>query len=251
MEGGMAVSIRYWVSTDSPVGFPDLQGIDEFRNELAKEYAALVRGRPAGAGGPVHMLAQIISGIPWSHVVQLIIDGAAYDLIKEGSRSFILRPFISALRKLRERNQDRLVDLAELQIDFEDFQLIVHEVASDTIIDHLGVILQSVAEHYPRLLRPNGEPPAEIHVPVFEDPDPKRSCRFRETARVDETIRGKAPDDYLSFWGLVFDHAWPSKVYDVRNAKVLDEKFNTISEHWEQLRQRSEAKLRSSADAAF
>ena len=249
MEGGMAVSVRYWVSTDSPVGFPDLQGVDEYRNELAKEYAALVRGRPAGAGGPVHMLAQVISGIPWTHVVQLIIDGAVYDLIKEGSRSFILRPFISAYRKLRDRNQGRLIDLAELQIDFEDFQLIIHEVASDTIIDCVGVILQRLAEHYPRLVRSNGESPAEIHVPVFEDSDPERSCRFRETARVDETIRGKAPDDYLAFWGLVFDQTWPSKVYDVQNLKVLDEKFNTVSEHWEQLRRRSETELRSSRDA--
>jgi hypothetical protein len=84
------------------------------------------------------MLAQIISGIPWTHVVQLIIDGAAYDLVKEGSKSFILRPFISAYRKLRDRNQDRLIDLAELQIDFEDFHVIIHEIASDTIIDCLG-----------------------------------------------------------------------------------------------------------------
>ena len=109
MEGGIAISVRYWVSTDSAVGFPDLQGVEEFRNELAEEYAALVRGRPTGAGGPVHMLAQVVSGIPWSHVVQLIIDGVAYDLIKEGSRSFILRPFISAYRKLRDRNRERSI----------------------------------------------------------------------------------------------------------------------------------------------
>jgi len=203
MQGGMAVSVRYWVSTDRPVGFPDLEGVDEFRNELASEYAALVRGRPAGAGGPVHMLVQVISGIPWIHVLQLIHDGVAYDLVKEGSRSFILRPFISAYRKLRDRNQNKPIDLAQLQIDFEDFQLIIREVASDTITDYLGVILQSLAKHYPRLVRPNGESPAEIHVPVFEDPDPKRSCRFRETARVDETIRGKAPKDYVAYWGLV------------------------------------------------
>lgn len=60
MEDGMAVSVKYWVSTDSPVGFPDLQGVDEFRIELAREYATLVRGRPAGGrragphAGPDH-----------------------------------------------------------------------------------------------------------------------------------------------------------------------------------------------------
>lgn len=187
------------------------------------------------------MLAQIISSIPWSHVVQLLLDGAAYDLIKEGSRSFILRPFISAYRKLKDRNEDRPIDLAELQIDFEDFQLIIREVASGTIIDNLEKILQSLAEHYPRLVRANGESPAEIHVPVFEDPDSARPCRFRETARVDEEIEGRGPDDYLAFWGLVFDRSWSSKVYDVRNETVLNEQFNTVVEHWEELRRRSQA----------
>ena len=244
----MAVSVRYWVSTDSPVGFPDLDGVEEFRNDLAGEYVALVRGRPSGAGGPVDLIVQIISRLPWSHVVQLLIDGVVYDLIKEGSKSFVLRPFISAYRKLRERNRNRSLDLAELQIDFEDCQLIIREVSGETIIDNLGSILRTLAEHYGRLRLPSGEAPGEIHVPVVEDPDPERPCRFRETARVDETITGKGADDYLAYWGVVYDHTWPSRVYDVRNGELMNERFNTVSEHWRELERRWEARRKKPTD---
>lgn len=242
MEDGMSVSFRYFVSSDRRAGFPDLDGIDDFRNELANDYVTLIRGRAAGAGGGVQILAQIISSIPWAHVAQLIIDGVAYDLIKEGSKSFVLRPLIAAFRKLRDKNRERRFDLAELQIDFEDFQLVIREISNATIIDNLPVILHSVAENYNRLRTQRNEAPAEIHVPVFEDPDPDRACRFRETGRWDETIVGKAPDDYLAFWGVVFDHGLPYGVFDVRNGTLFEEKFNTISEHWQALERRFYAK---------
>ena len=59
METGTSIAVRYWIATDRPRDFPDLEGIDDFRNELALDYASVVKGRPAGAGGLVHLYVEI------------------------------------------------------------------------------------------------------------------------------------------------------------------------------------------------
>jgi hypothetical protein len=242
MSVEMAVVFRYWVSTDSPAGFPDLAGIEEFRNELDPHYATLVRGRPAGAGGPVYVIVQVIAGLSWSHLVQLLVDGAAYDLITKGAKSFVLRPFIAAYKRLRERNRERQIDLNELRIEFEDCDLIIHEVSSDTIIDNLEAILPAVARHYSRLAIREGVNADEIHIPVIEDPDARREARFRVLSHVDEPITGKGPEDYQGYWGVIFDHEHLAKVYDVKQKILLNDRFLTESEYWQELSRRVEAR---------
>ena len=43
-----AINVRYWISTDHPRTYEDLEGIDEFRSDLAADYVSVVKGRPAG-----------------------------------------------------------------------------------------------------------------------------------------------------------------------------------------------------------
>ena len=96
METDTSIAVRYWIATDRAIDFPDLEGIDDFRKELAANYVSVVKGRPAGAGGIAHLYVEIISTFSLSHVSQLLIDGIAFDLIKHGARSFVLRPFLEA-----------------------------------------------------------------------------------------------------------------------------------------------------------
>jgi hypothetical protein len=240
-----SVAVRYWISTDHPSDYSDLEGIEDFRNELANHYVSLVRGRASGAGGGAHLLVEVISRLPWSHVVQLLIDGAIYDLIKEGSRSFVLRPLISAYKELKDRNRDRTLYLRELRIDFQDCLLVIHEISSDTIVDNLWRILPTVAAHYDCLALESGEKPIEIHVPVVEDPDEERPCRFRVVAHVDEAITGRGPNDYLGHWGLVYDRAFTVKVYDVEQRLLLHERFNTVEEYWSDLSRKAGARTKT------
>jgi hypothetical protein len=245
MGNDTSVAVRYWISTDHPSDYPDLEGIGDFRDELDRDYVSLVRGRASGAGGGAYLLVEIISKLPWSHIVQLLIDGAVYDLIKEGSRSFVLRPFIQSYKKLRDRNQNRRFYLSELRIEFQDCLLVIHEVSINTIVDNLWKILPTVAEHFNRLTLDSGERPVEIHVPVVEDPDEDRPCRFRVLAHVDETITGKGPDDYFGHWGLVYDRASTVKVYDIVQGLLLDERFNTVEEYWRDLSRKAKARMKS------
>ena len=155
----------------------------------------------------------------------------------------VLRPFLAAYKKLRERNRERFLDISELQIEFQDCVVIIHETSSDTIVNHLEEILLSIARNYDHLmLGESREPPFEIHVPVVEDPDEDRPCRFRLKGDIDETIRSKGPADYFAFWGLVYNRAYTVKVYDVSRKLLLEEGFNTLEQHWAELRRRWRAK---------
>jgi hypothetical protein len=244
MPPDTAITVKHAVSTDHAADFPDLDGIDEFRDSLAEDYISIVKGRPAGAGGLIHLFVEVVSMLPLSHIVQLLIDGVAYDLIKEGSRSFILRPFISAYKRLKEGNRERKIDIGTLAIEFQDCRLIIHETATDTIIDNLEAILFALSQNYDALALESGELPFEIHVAVVEDPEEDRPCRFRVRGEWDETIRGNGASDYFGFWGLVYIRASIERVFDVKIQRILGDRFNTIEQHWRHLSWRAQTEAR-------
>jgi hypothetical protein len=235
-----AIVVKYWVSTDH-LPFDDLRGIEEFRNELASAYVSVVSGRAAGAGGITHLFVELTSTFSLSHLAQLIADGVAFDLIKNGAEAFVLRPFIAAYKRLQESNKDDFVDIGELKIQFRDSVLILHEISSDTLVSQLENILITVARSYDRFLLKQGEAPYTIEISVFEDPEEDRPCRFRVIGNIDETIRSRGPEDYVGFWGLEYDHAG-LRVFDVQRQLLLDERFNTQDRHWAEMRRRFEIK---------
>jgi hypothetical protein len=236
-----AIVVKYWVSTDH-LPFEDLNGISEFRDELASAYVSVVSGRAGAAGGITHLLVELTSTFSLAHLKQLILDGVAFDLIKNGTEAFVLRPFIAAYNRLQERNQDSFVDIGELKIQFRDSLLVLHEISSNTLVSQLENILATLAHSYDRFLLKQGEAPYTIEIPVFEDPEEDRPSRFRVIGDIDETIRSRGPEDYLGFWGLEYDHAG-LRVFDVQRQLLLDERFNTLDRHWAEMRRRAEIKF--------
>jgi hypothetical protein len=233
MDTGVAITVKYWIASDQGRKFADLEGVDDFRRELAADYVSVVKGRPAGAGGFTHLYVEVISSLSLSHLVQLLLDGITFDLIKRGTESFALRPFLAAYKKLRDRNKaKRLIDIAELQIHFQDSVLLIHEVSTDTIAQNLEKILLSVAHNYEHLAISDGEIPFLIHVPVFEDLEKDRLGRFRVRGHIDETIRSDGPAEYFTFWGLEYILDTDRRVYDVTRRLLLDERFSTLEEYW-------------------
>lgn len=228
---------------------PDLEGIDEFRKELASEYISVVKGRPGAAGGLTHLYVEILSQLSLSHVVQLLLDGIAYDLIKQGSDAFVLRPFLNAYKKLQERNKKRyLIDVSELRIEFQDTIIIINNISPDGILPHLQKIFSVLAEQYSDLVV-NDETPFAIYIPVFEDPDPERACRFRIIGDIDETIRSHGPEDYVRFWGLEYDYAGKIRVYDVVNRQIIDDPFHTLEQYWNEMSKRWRAKMKDGGES--
>jgi hypothetical protein len=181
-----------------------------------------------------------------SHFVQLILDGVAFDLVKHGTKAFVLRPFIAAYTKLLERNDNHHIDMTELRIEFQDSSIIIHSIFITNFIDHLNDILITLAENYKSLSINCHEYPDRIHIPVFEDQDKDRPYRFRVIGYFDETISAKGPQDFFGFWGLEYDKANTVRVYDVKRQLLIDDNFGTLEQYYRACELRRISKIKDS-----
>jgi hypothetical protein len=110
-------------------------------------------------------------------------------------------------------------------LSFEDSTVLIHELREVELVSNLDRILNTLASHYKNLTLRSGEEPSFISIPVVEDPAGDRLSRFREFLDVDETVQDITTRRYLGFWGLQYDFANTSRVYDVEKEVLLDIPF--------------------------
>ena len=233
-----ALKVLYWTAPLPENKVEELNGLDDFKSELSRDYVSVVQSRPGERGGGLYELAvEFISTITLQDLATFLLQGIAYDLIKSGSKAFILRPFLDAYDKLKSRNPDRKVDIDELKIVFQDTTVILHQISENSIFLNLENILSHLAKHAHHLVVGETERPFEIVIPVFEDPASDRPSRFRVKLDVDETIPFFSDKDYLGFWGLWYEFA-KFRVYDVQNKSLLHEEFFTSKRYWTEMEKR-------------
>jgi hypothetical protein len=201
-DSGTAVRVNYWAEKTGDWALHDLAGIDDFRRELAEDYVSFVQGRPGDLGGLHQLVVEFVSSISLLDAANFLAQGIAFDLIKSGTKAFVLRPFLKAYKKLRDRNATTGVDIEQLRIVFQDTSVTIWNICDGGIFTNLGQIISTLAARYRTMILSSGEPPFEIHVPVFEDPADDRLCRFRVPLDVDETVRNPTAEYYFKFWGL-------------------------------------------------
>lgn len=211
----------------------DLDGVDEFRKELSKEYVSVVQGKPGDLGGLEKFLVDMIANISIEDFIKLIRDGIAFDLIKLGTKSFVLRPFINAYKKLKKKNEERL-DIERFSIVYEDTTIHIYSIYDNSIINQLESILNNVALHYSSLVTSENERPSEIHIPVFHDESDNRLSPFRVKLDVDETIQNFSERDFSTYWGIFYEYSNQWIVYDLNSKQLVKEKFLTLQQYWQE-----------------
>lgn len=232
MEAKAAVRISYWAIQEGPKIIEPV-GMTEFKEELSQSYISSVHGRPGDLGGGLYELTiEFLTNISIQDVVKFIAGGVAFDLLKSGTRAFVLRPLIAAYETLRKKNTDRNIDIYELKFIFEDAEVIVGKICSGSIYDSLGAIFKALSENYEFLKNRDGEFPYTIQIPVFEDPE-KKLCRFRVLLDVDETIEHVTSANYLDYWGIYYDLERAFRVFDVKRKLLVDEDFLTLERYWQ------------------
>jgi hypothetical protein len=239
MLNGMALRVEYWAAQNGTTGLYELEGIGDFQRELADEYVTIIHARPGGLGGLYTLAVELISTFTLAHLVRLIIEGAAYDLVKDGAKSFILRPFLKAYKRLRaQQRREPSADIDQLRLIFQDSIVTIDGLGADSIASSMEKILRTLANDFKDLALSSGETPFEIHIPIFEDPGKERPARFRFFAEYDEAIPSVSAADYFGFWGLSYVYARSRRVYDVSRRYLIDESFLTKEEYWHILSER-------------
>jgi hypothetical protein len=77
-----------------------------------------------------------------------------------------------------------------------------------------------------------GESPYAIHIPIFENPNPRFS-RFRALLDVDETIDEITTDSYFEYWGVRYNLEGQIRVFNVQRRLLIDATYMTQDEYWE------------------
>lgn len=231
----IAIRINYWTLPDGSLTGVEPEGIEEFRSNLQHNYTSLVRGQSGSCGGGLYeLVVHVTSGISLREVASFILSGIAYDLVKSGTYSFILRPLIAAIEKLKSKNKKKniAIEVDELKFSFQDTDIIVKRVGAQPLFDNLGRVFKAIAENFEFMKgQRTGEPPYEIHIPVFEDPHPS-FCRFRSLLDVDETIEGVTEESYLHFWGVRYNLEGQIRIFDVQRRLLIDVSYMTQDEYW-------------------
>src|SRR5882762_9962026 len=79
-----AIRVDWWY------GETFLEGEEELRTELANSYVvSVVRSRRGGLGGGLYQLfIEFVSQLTLQEVAKVILEGATFDLIKSGTKTF-------------------------------------------------------------------------------------------------------------------------------------------------------------------
>lgn len=233
MSHDLAINIDYWAIQEGKDELRKLIGIKDFQDELSREYVSRVHGRPGDLGGGLYEFTiQVIANISLHDVVKLVADGIAFDLLKSGTKSFVLRPFLAAFDKLKARNEEREVDIHEIRFMFNDAEIVISKICNNSIYESLGEIFQTLTQDFNHMRNGNSEFPYSIQIPVFEDPE-KRLCQFRVLLDVDETIEKVTRANYLEYWGIYYDFERTSRVFDVKRKLLIDSDFLTTDRYWQ------------------
>ena len=236
MKNGLSIKIDYCRYGEAHC--QSIVGLEVFQKEIDGEYISVLHKHIIGRGGGVYdFTVELLSNIHLSDVAKLIADGVAFDLLKSSTKSFVLRPFLIAFRKLRAQKQletDEKVDIGKLKIIFQDAIVLIEKIDEASPIDLLESLLTALSKNYEKFMLPTGGMPYEIHIPVFEDPATDRIIRFREQLCVDETIFEFKTSDYFKFWGLRYSTTpyLESRIYDLDCGLLIDEHFYTDREYW-------------------
>jgi len=226
-----AINVSWWF------GETPLEGEAEFSSELAESYAvSVVRGRRGPLGGGLYQLfVEFLSQLSLSEVAKIILEGAAFDLIKSGTKAFFIRPFLEAFKRFTSRQNDEKLGIDRIRFVFQDAALTIEVLPNAEILSELGNIFRALAENLEAITLDSKGQLFEIVVPVFVDFSDQRVCKFRTLLSVDETldVRRISGADYLKFWGLeYYSERSPSCVYDVERKCVIEERFCTESQYW-------------------
>src|SRR5207253_7092477 len=100
-------------------------------------------------GGLYELIIEVLSNVSLTDVVKWLSEGIAFDVLKSGTKAFVLRPFLTAYAKFRERNRTIHVRVGQVRLLFQDSIVSVFNIFDDdSIFPHLERILTAVAQHY-------------------------------------------------------------------------------------------------------
>jgi hypothetical protein len=161
-----AICVDWWY------GERVLEGEQELREKLAENYTvAIVRTRRGGLGGGLYQLfVEFLSQLTLREMAKVVLEGVAFDLIKSGTKAFLIRPFLEAYQRFKSRQkEEKRVGINRFRLVFQDAAITIDHLPHTDLLGELGNIFQAVAENLEPMTQGVKGQLFEIFIPVFED----------------------------------------------------------------------------------
>lgn len=197
--------------------YPALNGLDDFRNTLEKDFFAEVKIQSLSnaESKTTDLILEFYCNFGITESLHYFNNGSWGGFTPSKKNQSIESSLQIAFNGLRECN-NTAVDIMEASIHFKDTSIIISRLYNFSISEQIGDIILKVSEHFVYFTKGLTEMPYEIFVPVFED----------------KKLNGLGPEDnhassYFDFWGLYFenDAQHDVMVYNLDTKQLQKEDF--------------------------
>lgn len=193
----------------------NLKGLDLFKKKLGKRFFAEVEIRKCVTDNTdVELVIEVKCTISFALAIQHFRVEVLSDL---GVNSSFLT---NCLSELRDANIES-VDIKELSFLMSDTSIFIQKAYDYSIAQQLDNIMRVVMNEYNHIISRFKEVPLEIHIPVLEDVATKEDT----PTFLSDFDRPITEKDYFIYWGLYFDSAEDTVIYDVEKSSFIFEEL--------------------------
>lgn len=207
----ISVKITYKASGLYGIHSNDLETLQK---EIKENYISNIspNGGPQ-AGGVVDAIVEVLMDISFVDFFKIVRDGFIFDTVTRGKESFILKPLFTAFAKIESNNESW--DYARVMFLFDGTEVVVYGM-SNLFTSKLGTVFNALGKHYNNL-----GTPYQILIPITKDTDEDGNEFFANY----EGGSDFDAEDYIKFWGILYEFGYEAKIYDVENSVLLNESW--------------------------
>jgi hypothetical protein len=200
----------------SGLGFIDKNDLEILSNEIKNNYISNIspNGGPQ-AGGVVDAIIEILMDIPFLDFFKIIRDGVIFDVVSRGKDSFVLKPLFDAFKKIEANNVSW--DYTKVKFLFNNTQVIIYGM-TELFTSKIEPIFNAISQHYDKL-----ENPYQIIIPISKSENEQENGDIffeNNCGGINFEL-----NDYLKYWGIIYDYGYETKVYDVENSILIDKSW--------------------------
>ena len=193
---------------------PPIQGLDDFKRNLEKDYYSSVQVRSCSHNGSKGNL--VIEMQCPLNLVELLFHlqrgnwGVDNPDDPTGNTGNSLASKVWQLQKRNDIN----IEIEELTFQLKDSTLVIKKIFPQSIEKELHQILEALGEHYTHFTKGLNKTAYEIFIPVLEEDFTKK----QPDVKTDPEILRQA---YLCYWGLYFDSEEDAVIYDLSRRSFI------------------------------
>jgi hypothetical protein len=208
----------------------DFTHIEDFKDDLAKEYSYFIKPRPVGRGGGAYeLVVEFLLNIDLKTYLTAIggyLAGKTIDKIADPKLDqYLFKPFFNFFKSFSKKHGG--IEICEFKIELYNSRIMIYKAEGLSIVEIFEEILGTIYKNLEKLAIEDVLP-SEFTIPVFADMV-NENVVYRPPLGISETKENIAKEDYLKLWKLDYEFIHGQKVYDLVNETFIED-ANFITE---------------------